>query len=138
MLIGRLIEAEFPNYEKILPTTYSTKIFFDREEMQKAIKVCSLFARDAGNIIKLSLSKDKTVISAHAASLGEHVVEVESRLEGEEKEIAFNAKYLLDLFGNIDAEHMTFEMTGPLNPGIFKIDGDLSFLHMIMPIRTQV
>jgi len=143
VLVGRLIEAEFPNYEKIIPSDFSTRVVTDREEFQKAVKTCSIFAREAANIIKLSLEKGssgkagKIVISASAPSLGETSVEVEAVVEGEENEIAFNARYLLEFLANVDCEKIIFEMAGPLNPGVFKLDDDKDFLHIIMPIRIQ-
>lgn len=136
-LVGRLIEAEFPNFEKIIPSDFSVSVSFDSEEMAKAVKICSIFARDAANIIKLSFHKDHITVSSQSSSVGENTVNVEAKLSGEENEIAFNARYLLDLFANIDAEEMVFEMTGPLNPGVFKVKDDPSFLHLIMPIRVQ-
>jgi DNA polymerase-3 subunit beta len=136
-LVGRLIEAEFPNFEKIIPSDFSVSISFDRQELQKAVKICSIFARDAANIIKFSFKKDKIVVSSSSSQIGENSVEVDAQLSGEENEIAFNAKYLIDLFANIQAKDMVFEMTGPLNPGVFKIKDDPSYLHLIMPIRVQ-
>ncbi len=136
LLIGRLIEAEFPNFEKIIPSDFSLSITFDREEMYKAVKICSIFAKDSANIIKLHLQRDHITVSSHTPSVGENKVDVEAVLTGEENEIAFNAKYLLDLFSNLQGDELVFEMTGPLNPGVFKIKGDTSFLHLIMPIRT--
>jgi len=137
MLIGRLIEAEFPPFEKIIPSDFSAHIRFDREELQKAVKICSIFARDAANIIKLSFKKDQIVVSSQSPSLGENTVTVDASLKGEENEIAFNARYLQDLFANLDENDMEFEMVGPLNPGVFKIHEDESYLHLIMPIRVQ-
>ena len=137
VLVGRLIEAEFPNYEKIIPSDFSTRVVTDREEFQKAVKTCSIFAREAANIIKLSLEKGKIVVSASAPSLGETSVDVEAVLDGEENEIAFNARYLLEFLGSVNSEKIIFEMTGPLNPGVFKLDDDKDFLHIIMPIRVQ-
>ncbi len=136
-LVGRLIEADFPAYEKIIPSDFSTKTEFDKEALQKAVKACYVFARSAANIVKLSIKKEKIVVYVNAASVGENTVEVEAKTTGEENEIAFNARYLLDLFSNIEEESMAFEMTGPLNPGVFKIENDDSFLHLIMPIRVQ-
>jgi DNA polymerase-3 subunit beta len=135
ILVGRLIEAEFPKFEKIIPTDVATTVSFDREELLKAVKTCSIFARETANIIKLSLNTDKIIVSAKTPSLGENVVEVEAKLIGEENEIAFNAKYLLDALSNINDEELNFEMTGPLNAGVFKIANDPTFLHLIMPIR---
>jgi DNA polymerase-3 subunit beta len=137
VLVGRLIEAQFPPFEKLIPSDFSVSVSFDREEMQKAVKICSIFARDSANIIKLSLKQDKIIVSSQSPSLGENTVDVEAKLTGEENEIAFNSRYLVDLFANIEEKDIIFEMTGPLNPGVFKIEGDKSFLHLIMPIRVQ-
>ena len=137
VLVGRLIEAEFPNFEKIIPSDFSVNVSFEREEMQKAVKICSIFARDGANIIKFSLRKDQIIVSSQSPALGENTVIVDAKLNGEENEIAFNARYLLDLFANTDMEEMVFEMTGPLNPGVFKAKNDPSYLHLIMPIRVQ-
>lgn len=137
VLVGRLIEAEFPNYQKIIPTDSATRVIFDKEAMHKAVKACSIFARETANIIRFSIQKEKIVVSAKTPSLGENTVEVESSLTGEENDIAFNGKYILDALANIDAPELTFEMTGPLNPGVFKIPTNPHFLHLIMPIRTQ-
>lgn len=137
ILIGRLIEAEFPNFEKIIPSDFSVSVSFDREELLKAVKICSVFAKDSANIIKLSLVKDHIVVSSGASSIGENTVQVDALLNGEENEIAFNARYLLDVLGNIEDKELVFYMIGPLNPGVFKVKNDESFLHLIMPIRVQ-
>ena len=137
VLAGRLIEAEFPNYEKIIPSDFSTRAIIEKEGFQKAVKTCSIFARESANIVKLSLEKGKIVISASAPSLGETSIEVDAVIEGEENEIAFNARYLLEFLASVGSEKIIFEMTGPLTPGVFKLDDDKDFLHIIMPIRIQ-
>ena len=137
ILIGRLIEAEFPNYEKIIPTDFSTKTTIDKESLQKAIKEGNVFARQTAGIIKLSIQKNKIVISANAPSVGKNQIEIEAKTTGEENEIAFNARYLLDFMSNTESETISFEMNGPLNPGVFKETDDPSFMHLIMPIRVQ-
>lgn len=137
LLIGRLIDADFPNYEKIIPQDHSTTVSFDREEMLKAVKMCSIFARESANIIKFSLKKTSIEVSSQTPSLGDNTVTVDARLTGEENEIAFNARYLLDVLTHVSVDNLSFEMTGPLNPGVFKIEGETSYLHLIMPIRIQ-
>jgi DNA polymerase III subunit beta len=137
LLVGRLIEAEFPNFEKIIPSDFSVNVSFDREELLKAVKICSVFARDSANIIKLSLAKDHITVSSGTSSVGENKVNIDAQLSGEENEIAFNSRYLLDVLGNVEEKELTFDMIGPLNPGVFKIKNDESFLHLIMPIRVQ-
>lgn len=137
IMVGRLIEAEFPNYQKIIPQDYSTKVIVDRKDFQSAVKTCAVFARETANIIKLSIQKNKIVVSASAPSVGETTTEVDASVEGEENEIAFNVRYVLEFLSNTDGEKIIFEMTGPLNSGVFKIEGEPSFLHIIMPIRVQ-
>lgn len=136
-LIGRLIEAEFPNYEKIIPSDFSTKTLLERQGLQRAVKAAYVFARQTAGIVKLAIKKDRVIVSANAPSVGENTIEVEAKTTGEENEIAFNARYLLDFLGNTTSEKISFEMTGPLNPGVFKEEDDPSFLHLIMPIRVQ-
>lgn len=135
-LIGRLIDAQFPPYERIIPVDKASTIQFDREELLKAVKICAIFAREGANIIKFSLTKESIIVSANSSS-GENTVRVDAKLIGEENEIAFNAKYLVDVLATLDNQELSFEMTGPLNPGVFKIPGDETFLHLIMPIRVQ-
>lgn len=137
IIVGRLIDSEFPNYEKIIPISSQTKAVFNKEEMQKAVKICAIFARESANIIKFNIKKDKIILSANTQQTGENIAEVDAKIEGEENEIAFNARYLLDFLASLEEEELIFEMTNPLNPGVFKIKDDPTFLHLIMPIRVQ-
>jgi len=137
IIVGRLIEADFPQFEKIIPSDFSVTVSFDREELLKAVKIASIFARDSANIVKLSLQKKSITVSSQSPSVGENTVDVDATLKGEENEIAFNARYILDVLSNVDAKELVFEMTGPLNPGVFKKKDDTSFLHLIMPVRVQ-
>ncbi len=136
-VIGRLIEAEYPDYQKIIPDDFTTRAFFDKNQALQAVRACSVFAREAANIVRLSVGKNKIIFSSSASSVGENEVEVEAKTEGEENEIAFNARYLLEFFSSVDEDDIVFEMTGPLNPGVFKLEKDPSYLHLIMPIRIQ-
>lgn len=134
-LIGRVIEAEFPNYEKVIPTDTASKVQLDRETLLKAVKACAIFAREAANIITFSLKSDAVIVSSKSSSLGENTVEVEAKLTGEENEIAFNSRYLLEALSVIQENEISFSMTGPLNPGVFRLEGNDNYLHLIMPIR---
>lgn len=136
-VVGRLIDAVFPDYAKILPTHFETRVAFDKEELYRAVKTCAIFARDSAHIVRFTLKKGSIEVFASSPTVGQNTVEVEAETSGEENEIAFNARYLLDMFSHIEEDDMVFEMTGPLNPGVFKVKDDESFLHLIMPIRVQ-
>lgn len=139
-IAARLLEGEFPEFQKIIPQGFSSKVHLEKESFLRAVKTASLFARDSANIVRLKLvsSEGKVVVSANSPQVGENVCEIEAKIEGEEVEAAFNCRYLLDLLNNIEGEEIVFETSGPLNPGVFKILGDDSYLHIIMPVRVQV
>lgn len=136
-VVTRLIEGEFPPFEKIIPREKKTSLVVDREEMMKAVKIAAIFARETANIVKFKISNDKLQISANAPQVGRNESLVEAKIEGGENKIAFNFRYLLDFLNAVAVEEIVLEMTGPLNPGVFKPKGDSSYLHIIMPVRVQ-
>ncbi len=137
VIVGRLLEAQFPSYEKIIPQEATTKAVFDRQDLEKAVKICSIFARDSANIVRFEVGKGSIKVFANAPQTGENTVEVDAEVSGEEGEIAFNVRYLLDLLANVQEEEMVLEMTTSTSPGVFKVKDDPTFLHLIMPIRVQ-
>lgn len=136
-VVTRLIEGEFPEYKKIIPTTFSTKAVLEKESFLKALKVAAIFARDSANIVRFKVEKDALTISANSPQVGENETKVEANVQGEEQKIAFNCRFLLEFLGNVEGEEIIFEMTGSLNPGVFKTPQDSSYLHIIMPVRVQ-
>lgn len=133
----RLIDGDYPNYERIIPTKYNTRVSFERDSLYKAVKSASIFARDSANIIKLDIHNQAVTVSANTPQLGEDSIVVEATVEGEGGEMAFNSKFLLDFLSNVQEEELLFEMTGSLNPGVFKLPKDESYLHIIMPVRVS-
>ncbi len=131
----RLIDGEYPNYNRIIPQKYNTRVQFDRESLLRAVRSASIFARDSANIIRLHIQEQQVVVSANTPQVGEDQIVVEAKVEGEGGEMAFNSKYLLDFLSTIQEEVLLFEMTGSLNPGVFKLLNDETYLHIIMPVR---
>jgi len=136
-LFSRVIEGEFPDYTKIIPSNLSTKVVLDKENFNRAVKIVSIFARDSSNIVKLKINKNNLEISANSPQIGENKNSLEIKLEGETGEIAFNFRFLQGFLGAVSSQEVSFEMTGSLNPGVFKGVGDNSFSHIIMPVRLQ-
>lgn len=133
----RTIEGEYPAFDRIIPKSYTTQMTVVRESFVKAVKTAAIFAKDNANIVRFHIEEGRVTISANTPQIGEGSVEVESAVEGDGGDIAFNSRFLLDFLNNVNAEKLVFEMTGSLNPGLFKIEGDDSFLHIIMPVRVQ-
>ncbi|MBI2611589.1 DNA polymerase III subunit beta [Candidatus Gottesmanbacteria bacterium] len=137
-VVTRLIEGDFPNIEKIIPTTFKTKVTVEAEKFLSSVKMCSLFARGSSNIVKIKIQKNGLRLSANTPQVGENVDEMDAAVEGEEMEIAFNYRFLLDLLNNFPDKEVLLESSGPLNPGVFKpASGKENFLHIIMPVRLQ-
>lgn len=138
IIYSRLIEGEFPNIEKIIPQGGKTRVVIERDSLLQGVKTVSLFARGAANIIKIKIEKEGLRLSANTPQVGEDEDFIEAKVEGEEGEIAFNFRFLLDFLANYPEENLVFEMNGSLNPGVFKpVSAALLFLHIIMPVRIQ-
>lgn len=135
-LVTRVIDGEYPNYEKIIPRAHTTRARLDRGALLRAVRSAAIFARDNANIVRMAIDKGKLVVSAATAQAGENNVEVDAQVEGEGGEIAFNSRFLLEFLANFTESELLFEMTGSLNPGLFRPVKDDSFFHVIMPIRT--
>lgn len=136
-IFTRLIDGEYPNFEKIIPATHLTELRVDREQLSRAVKSVAIFARDSANIIKLHVEGQTIVVSANTPQVGENTVEVEATVSGDGGDIAFNSRFLTEFLSTMTAEEIVFRMGGSLNPGVFMIGGDETFLHIIMPVRVS-
>ncbi len=139
-LTSRLIEGEFPDYEKIIPSQTKTKVVLEKEEFLQAVKIASVFARESANVVKFSLKDNRMTISANAPSVGENKTEVGAKIDGPKLEIAFNFRFILDFLNAVPVEEgeINLEFTESLTPGLFKIPSDSSWLHLIMPVRVDL
>ncbi len=70
------------------------------------------------------------------AEVGDYTGEVEAAVEGDDTTIAFNARYLADVLGNVGADRFALELNGHLAPGVFRPVGDDAYVHVVMPVRT--
>jgi DNA polymerase-3 subunit beta len=140
-LISQLVEGSFPDYKQIMPKSYSTRTVVDSAELLKAVKIASFFARDAANIVRLRITPGegglggKLTVMATSAELGDNVAEINVDVEGPAIEIAFNAKYLLDVFSVITMPKVALETSNPSSPGVIRTVGDETFVHVIMPMH---
>lgn len=135
-LTSRLIEGNFPAYEQIIPSSSETKVDLAFEEFTSTIKTASLFARESLNNIKLEIrAKGELEISATSSQVGEMKTTLEAKVKGPDAEIAFNAKYLLDVLGALKKDEVSLEVSGKLNPGVIRSKDSPDFLHIIMPLK---
>jgi DNA polymerase-3 subunit beta len=142
-LVSQLIEGNFPDYNQIIPKEHATRSVLEVAPFLKAVRVSSLFAREAANTVRLQvepggeLSPGQLVITATSAELGSNVSDMDAMVEGEAIEIAFNARYLIDVLSVVDAAKVILETTNASSPGLLQPVGDQSFTHVIMPMHLS-
>jgi DNA polymerase-3 subunit beta len=138
-LVSRVIEGQFPNYRQVIPTgKAATRIIVQREELLQATRLASLFARDSANMLRFQVdpsAQPPLVISATATEIGDNTAKVDATVDGQSTTIAFNSRFISDALGSVTAPEIALELGGPLAPGVIKIVGDDSYLHVVMPLR---
>lgn len=136
ILMSRLIEGQFPNYEQVIPKNSDKKIICNTEQFMSATRRVALMASDKSNSVKFAFGKDHILISANTPEVGEAQEEIEINYSGENLTVAYNAKYILDVMKNIGTSEFSLELTSNLNPGIFKpLNDNILYLCVIMPMR---
>lgn len=134
-IISRLLDGEYVNYKGILPKAFSTKVLVSCSELRESVERASLMARESkSNLIKLSFTEGMLSITANSEK-GNIDDEIEVQTMGKELEIAFNAKYVLEVMKNIDAEQAYLNMNNSVMPCVITpIEGD-AFYYMVLPVR---
>ncbi|RIK29815.1 MAG: DNA polymerase III subunit beta [Chloroflexi bacterium] len=139
-LVSELIDAKFPPYEGIIPKTHTTRTVVDTAALLKAVRVAFLFARDNANIVRVNVlpgDGGQVRLTATSNEMGDSVNEIDALVEGEELDIAFDARFLIDVLGQIDQPQVVLETTQPTRPGAIRPVGmgEDEFLHVIMPMH---
>lgn len=142
-VVTRVIDGPFPHYEAIIPTSYVSRMVVDTASVLKAMKIASYFAKDSMNIVKLQmvagstdgLTPGKLTITANAAEAGDNQSELDSIIEGDGGQIAFNAKYVIDMLSAITTPQVALETGSHTAPGLWKPVGSDDYLHVIMPMN---
>jgi DNA polymerase-3 subunit beta len=102
------------------------------------VRIASIFARDAGNIIKFKIEGKILNILSNTSQVGSNEAKVELLEEsGKGGEIAFNYRYILEALSVIDGDEVVFEMIESLNPGKITSGNDPKLFHIVMPVRLQ-
>jgi len=152
ILSSRVLEGAFPDFEKIIPKSSGVKVRTDKEELLRAVKLASVFARDSANIVKIKIMKDSIKLSAESSQVGsqETIIDAKIITEGPEPlgpdlvveglvegEISFNYKFLEDFLRAVEGEEVVMEFNNASSPGVFTDPKDPDFLHLIMPVKVQ-
>ncbi len=138
-LVSRLIEGQFPRYERVIPQGHNRSWTLQREDLLGALRRARIVARDAAaqNRVVMQTEGENVVITAEAASLGTAREEIAIEREGDDLTIAFNVAYMLAVLGVLETEAVRLDLNEPLNPAVLRPVGDDDYLMVVMPMQVQ-
>ena len=144
-LVSQLIDAKFPDYHAIMPKGHNTRTVLDTAAFLRALKVASLFARDASDRVVFTITPGsdtlpgQITLKATSAEAGDNVSDLDALVEGVPIEVAFNARYMIEVLSVIDTPQVVLETTRSDRPGVFRPvgSGPEEFAHVIMPMQLQ-
>ena len=144
-IVSQLLQGTFPNYEQLIPQSYTTRAVMYLPTVLRAARTASIFARDGSNIIRMHLmpaeadtEPPKVEISARSEEVGDNEDTVDlDEIEGEEGKIAFNSRYLLDVLSVLEKGKVALETTTSSSPGVFKPTDSDDYIHVVMPMFVQ-
>jgi DNA polymerase-3 subunit beta len=135
--VSRLIEGQFPSYQQVIPKAYKTRVEIEREEFLAAAERASLLAREGTSIVRLNVVGELMDLTSQVAEVGESKEEIVVAKEGEDAEIAFNTRFLIDVLRTLDADKVALELTGRHSPGMLKPVSEEEYTYVIMPVMLR-
>lgn len=144
-MVSQLIDANFPNYEAIIPKSHSTRTVIDTQAALRALRVANLFARDSSNIVRFQMTPGSEgvpgnlTMTATSAESGDNLANLDAFIEGPEGEIAFNGRYMLDVLNAITEPQVALETTRASAPGVVRPVGvgPEEFTCVVMPMHMS-
>ncbi|KXH80577.1 DNA polymerase III subunit beta [Sporosarcina sp. HYO08] len=139
LFYSRLLEGNYPDTSRLIPTEYKTTVTVNSQHFLQAIDRASLLAREErNNIVRFSVDQAKMIeISSNSPEVGQVEELVEAiDMTGDELNISFSAKYMMDALKAIEGQDILIQFTGAMRPFILKSLEDDSILQLILPVRT--
>lgn len=136
-IISRLLEGKFINYNSLLPQEHKLLVNVNRQQLQNAIERASLMAKDGNtNLIKLETQQDNLIITSNS-QLGKVREEILMKLQGDEIQIAFNSRYLLDVLKNMESDEVIMKMTSSISPCVIEEKDNENAKYLVLPVRLM-
>jgi DNA polymerase-3 subunit beta len=135
ILLIRLIDGKYPNYQQLIPVKLMKKIAVSRESLLSCLRRVSLLSNQKSKGITLSINKNAMEIYSNNPEIGDAKEEIDIAYDGEALKIGFNAKYLMDILNNIQDEEIDIELNDQLSPGILRPAKDSGYTCVVMPMR---
>lgn len=137
-LTSRLIEANFPDYQNIIPSSFKSEAVVSRQELLKAVKAASLFSRREINDVHLFFSPEngECAIESSDEGTGKTKMVIKGEVTGETNQVVLNFKYVADGLNSMLSDKVRLSVIGPMSPVlVLPVDTDQAYRYLVMPIR---
>ncbi|MTI93891.1 MAG: DNA polymerase III subunit beta [Firmicutes bacterium] len=137
VLSSRLLEGKYPPYQQIIPSDFKTTVVTEAKPLLAALERAEVVAREgANNLVKLSVGEELN-ISASSPDIGNLEDTVATEKTGEDLDIRFNVKLLLDSLKNIKSQQVSIDLTGEFSPCLIRPLHDHNYIHLVLPVRLS-
>ena len=135
-LTSKLIDGTFPDYQRVIPSGNDKSLVLEAKEFAQSVDRVSTISADKTRAVKLAIAKDKITLSVVNPESGTAMEELGATYSAGPIEIGFNAKYLLDITGQIEGKEVRFLLSDAGSPTIIDDTEDSSTLYVLMPMRV--
>ena len=136
-LVARLLEGKYPDYRKLIPSSFAVQAVLKRAELLNVTKVSSLFARESAGSVTLKVDQANQTLSIRsiASQLGENTASTTGVITGD-GEITLNSRYLLDALQALSGDEVSFGFNGKLEATCLRDTKSNDYTHIIMPLKS--
>lgn len=132
-----LIDADYPDFRKVIPKEEGVEVLLDRRKLLHALRRMSVMSSERFSGVKIEMTADKMILSSINPDVGEAKDEIEVSFDGEGFEVGYSVRYLIDAIDVITEESVSFEMRGSEGPGIIRPVGNETYTYVVMPIKLR-
>lgn len=135
-LTSKVIDGTFPDYTRVIPQGNTRKMEVDAAEFAQAVDRVATVSSERSRAVKMLLDEDRLTLSVNAPESGAAEEELNVAYSDENLEIGFNAKYLLEIAGQVDRENAVFLFNSAGDPTLMREGNDESAIYVVMPMRV--
>jgi DNA polymerase-3 subunit beta len=136
VLTSKLIDGTFPDYQRVIPAGNDKLLTVERDDFAKAVDRVSTISSERGRAVKLALTDGRLTLSVNNPDSGSATEEIEVDYDGTPLDIGFNARYLLDITGQLDGDTALFKLADPGSPTVIQDREGAAALYVLMPMRV--
>ena len=134
---SRLIEGQFPPYDRVIPAECATQITVDSAEFKNAVEFVSLMSKETEyNTTRFAFANGEVEISSNSPEAGSAVKNVEAQIDGDELEISFNVDYIVDVMRVVETEQVIIGLNDRYSPAKFIEPDNSNYVYVATPVRA--